>query len=265
MIRPGEIQLKAQLAGVRDQQIEKDYVLSWILQGIAHHPELLGSLAFKGGTVLKKVYFDDYRFSEDLDFTLVNASSAENLLTWFQEVFAYVLEEANIPLEIIDQNNHREDGMNFYVSYVGPLGGLGTNKKVKVDISLNEELLFKPEMKDAILNYSDQSNHQLFCYTLEEVLIEKLRSIIQRMQARDFYDTWYLLEIQGLKIEFCQSEFEAKCAGKGINSAEFHSKLEKRIPQYQARWKTSMSDQIHDLPEFDTVLRETMRHLKKLT
>ena len=36
MIKPGEIQQKAREAGVRDQQIEKDYVLSWIVKGIAH-------------------------------------------------------------------------------------------------------------------------------------------------------------------------------------------------------------------------------------
>ena len=71
MILPAEIQRKASSAGVRDQQIEKDYVLSWILNGIAHHQTLSHSLVFKGGTVLKKFYFRDYRFSEDLDFTLL--------------------------------------------------------------------------------------------------------------------------------------------------------------------------------------------------
>jgi hypothetical protein len=35
MIKPGEIQKKAREEVVRDQQIEKDYMLSWILQGIA--------------------------------------------------------------------------------------------------------------------------------------------------------------------------------------------------------------------------------------
>jgi uncharacterized protein len=55
---------------VRDQQIEKDYVLSWILQGIAENESLAKALVFKGGTVLKKAYFKDYRFSEDLDFTI---------------------------------------------------------------------------------------------------------------------------------------------------------------------------------------------------
>ena len=40
MIKPGEIQQKARAVGVRDQQIEKDYILSWILQGIAQHQQL---------------------------------------------------------------------------------------------------------------------------------------------------------------------------------------------------------------------------------
>ena len=72
MIKPGEIQKKAREVCVRDQQIEKDYILSWLLQGIAQHGQLSSKLVFKGGTVLKKVYFEDYRFSEDLDFTLID-------------------------------------------------------------------------------------------------------------------------------------------------------------------------------------------------
>jgi len=71
MIKPSEIQRKAREVGVRDQQIEKDYILSWILQGIAQHQNLSKTIVFKGGTVLKKIYFEDYRFSEDLDFTLL--------------------------------------------------------------------------------------------------------------------------------------------------------------------------------------------------
>ena len=72
MIKPGEIQQKANAVGVRDQQIEKDYMLSWILFGISKHANLSNAIVFKGGTVLKKVYFEAYRFSEDLDFTLLN-------------------------------------------------------------------------------------------------------------------------------------------------------------------------------------------------
>jgi len=99
VIKPGEIQKKTRAVGVRDQQIEKDYILSWILQGVAMHKELSKVIVFKGGTVLKKVYFEDYRFSEDLDFTLLdNSIPNQQIFDYFNEVFEYVREEANIPL-----------------------------------------------------------------------------------------------------------------------------------------------------------------------
>ena len=271
MIKPGEIQNKAREVGVRDQQIEKDYILSWILQGIAQHKELSTAITFKGGTVLKKVYFEDYRFSEDLDFTLLdNDISNEQIFEWFSEVFEYIREEANIPLEIIDSESHRDrhehedGGINFYISYVGPLGGIGANKRVKVDISRSEQLQFEPVMQKTFLGYSDQEEHQLLCYPLEEVLVEKLRSVMQRMQARDFYDIWYLLEIHEMDVAYYSIEFRAKCESKEIDPTDIHNKLAQRLPQYKGRWQASMADQIQDLPDFDQVEREVMRHLKKL-
>ncbi len=52
--------------------VEKDYVLGWLLAGISSHPDLKSRWIFKGGTCLKKCFFETYRFSEDLDFTLVD-------------------------------------------------------------------------------------------------------------------------------------------------------------------------------------------------
>ena len=265
MIKPGEIQQKAREAGVRDQQIEKGYVLSWILQGIAQHEHLSKNIVFKGGTVLKKIYFENYRFSEDLDFTLLNSEiTNEQIFTWFKETFEYVLEEANIRFAIIDNNEHEDGGINFYISYVGPLGGQGNNKKVKVDISRSEKLEFKPVMKNVLPGYSDLKEHQLLCYPLEEVLVEKMRTVMQRMQARDFYDIWYLLEIHGMDANFYLKEFCNKCESKKLNPADFQKKLAERLPQYKGRWQSSMNEQIQDLPDFDQVEREVMRHLKKL-
>ena len=265
MIKPGEIQKKARAVGVRDQQIEKDYILSWILQGVAMHYELSKAIVFKGGTVLKKVYFKDYRFSEDLDFTLLDESlSNQQIFDYFNEAFEYVREGANIPLEIIDENEHKDGGINFYISYIGPLGGMGTNKRVKVDISKSEQLQFEPILQDVFLTYTDQEKHKLLCYSLEEILTEKLRSVMQRMQARDFYDIWYLIEVHGLEIDFYVNEFIAKCKSKNINPKDFFKKLEQRLPQYKARWQKSMKEQIQDLPEFDKVEREVKRSIKKL-
>jgi predicted nucleotidyltransferase component of viral defense system len=264
MIKPGEMQQKARATGVRDQQIEKDYVLSWILHGIAKHGHLSKVMVFKGGTVLKKVYFDDYRFSEDLDFTLLDDKiTNEQIFEWFVEVFEFVKEEANIPLEIVDNNQHEDGGINFYIGYVGPFGGLGANKKVKVDIARTEAMVFKPVLKAAFKSYSDLPEYKILCYSLEEILVEKMRSIMQRMQARDFYDIWYLLEMQGMNIDFYNKEFQSKCANKGLEASQFLTKLEQRLPQFKGRWQKSMKEQIHSLPEFDQVERELQRHLKR--
>jgi len=264
MIKPGEIQKKSSAVKVRDQQIEKDYILSWILKGVSQHEQLSKNIVFKGGTVLKKVYFADYRFSEDLDFTLLdNAVSNEQIFEWFNETFEYVKEEANIHLAIIDDNEHEDGGINFYISYVGPLGGFGNNKKVKVDISRSEKLEFQSVIKSAIIEYSDEDEYNLLCYPLEELLVEKLRCVMQRMQPRDYYDIWYLLEVHGMDIDFYTTEFRNKCVSKSLEPNDFHKKLEQKLPQYKARWQKSMNDQIKQLPDFDQVQREVQRHLKK--
>ena len=285
MIKPGEIQQKANAVGVRDQQIEKDYILSWILLGIAKHEYLSKTLVFKGGTVLKKVYFEDYRFSEDLDFTLLNAddsissaqASNEQIFTWFKEAFEFIIEEANIPLDIIDPDSHRDrrehedahlpvgqGGINFYISYIGPLGGQGNNKKVKVDISRSEQLVFEPIKNNVFISYSDLEEHQILCYSLEEVLVEKMRSVMQRMQARDLYDIWHLLVVHEMDAAFYVSEFETKCKSKDLIHTDFPKKLDERLLQYKGRWKSSMSEQIKDLPDFDQVERAVQRHFKKI-
>ena len=120
------------------------------------------------------------KYSEDLDFTLLSEEIGNNqIFEWFTEVFKYILEEANIPLEIIDNNEHEDGGINFYISYIGPLGGQGNNKRIKVDISRSEKLVFAPILKNMILNYTDQEEHKLLCYPLEEILVEKMRSVIQ--------------------------------------------------------------------------------------
>jgi predicted nucleotidyltransferase component of viral defense system len=70
--------------GLAARVIEKDYVLGWVLAGIFNHPVIGSSWVFKGGTCLKKCFFETYRFSEDLDFTL----SESNLITWIKN-FSY--------------------------------------------------------------------------------------------------------------------------------------------------------------------------------
>ncbi|MEN9394552.1 MAG: hypothetical protein RL362_773, partial [Bacteroidota bacterium] len=190
--------------------------------------------------------------------------SNEQIFAWFKELFEFIKDEANIPLDIIDNNEHEDGGVNFYISFIGPLGGQGTNKKVKVDISRSEQLIFPPTMNAVFISYSDLEEYQLLCYPLEEILVEKMRSVMQRMQARDFYDIWYLLEEHAMQADFYLSEFEAKCKCKDLMHTDFLKKLDERLPQYKGRWKSSMSEQIKNLPDFNQVEREVQRHFKKM-
>lgn len=85
--------------------IEKDYMLGWLLAGISNHADLSKSWAFKGGTCLKKCYFETYRFSEDLDFTLSEAEHQDEsfLISAFTKIADWIYDAAGIeiPRELI--------------------------------------------------------------------------------------------------------------------------------------------------------------------
>jgi hypothetical protein len=51
--------------------LQRDYCLAWFLATLATHP-MREHLAFKSGTALRRCHFANYRFSEDLDFTLLH-------------------------------------------------------------------------------------------------------------------------------------------------------------------------------------------------
>ncbi len=63
------IQSVTQSIKVEQYIVEKDYALSYLLAAIKATDGLGEELILKGGTALKKLYFADYRFSEDLDYS----------------------------------------------------------------------------------------------------------------------------------------------------------------------------------------------------
>ncbi|MEK6482055.1 nucleotidyl transferase AbiEii/AbiGii toxin family protein [Catalinimonas sp. 4WD22] len=61
MILKKEIERIAQQKGVARTTIDKDWVLSHFIDAIFSIPECRKNLIFKGGTSLRKCYFEDYR------------------------------------------------------------------------------------------------------------------------------------------------------------------------------------------------------------
>ena len=70
MISEAELRRTAARGGVDLMVLDLDYALGWFLAGLVSQTDAATRLIFKGGTCLRKCYFADYRFSEDLDFTL---------------------------------------------------------------------------------------------------------------------------------------------------------------------------------------------------
>ena len=71
MIRKQDVLDRAAEWRLRPDVVEKDYVLGWLLAAISQNAEASRDWVFKGGTCLKKCFFETFRFSEDLDFTLL--------------------------------------------------------------------------------------------------------------------------------------------------------------------------------------------------
>ena len=266
MIQPREIQSIAGKEGVRDTQIEKDYVISWIIYGIANNTFLRKYLIFKGGTVLKKVYFPEYRFSEDIDFTFNGKDFDINAIkSALNEIIEWIYEESRISLTIKDETQHETKNFNFYISYTGPLGGVGANKDIKVDISQDEIIYNSHEEKHIVNKYSDleQKKYSILCYTIGEVIAEKMRSLMQRTIPRDIYDLWYLFEIEGLDIEDYIYAFQDKAIYKGYNPKKFITEVVRKEKIFAKQWNEQLANQVTQIPGFNQVWRELGKHWRK--
>ncbi len=75
MISVDEVKSISHDDGVPLVNVEKDYVMGWLLWGIYNYPEMGRNLVLKGGNCLRKVYFPDTRFSDDLDLTAYDLRS----------------------------------------------------------------------------------------------------------------------------------------------------------------------------------------------
>jgi predicted nucleotidyltransferase component of viral defense system len=265
MVPAKEINAVAAKNKLKDTQIEKDYVLSWMLLGISKSELLSRILVFKGGTVLKKVYFPGYRFSEDLDFTLLEEEiSNDRLLQEFETVYAWVKEEANITLQFKEVNTHVSGSIAFYVNYVGPLLGSINSRDVKIDITRGEAIEYPVEQRRIFILYSDlpKESFYLRCYSLSEVLIEKMTALMGRTEPRDLYDFWYLTEYERMDTRDHKPEFERKARNKKHDPGHFEEKVLTKEKNLKQGWQKKLENQVNELPGFDGVFREAKRHFK---
>ncbi|MDQ7818425.1 MAG: nucleotidyl transferase AbiEii/AbiGii toxin family protein [Melioribacteraceae bacterium] len=266
MILPGEIQKTASKLRLRDTQIEKDYLIGWLLYGISKNLFLKRNLIFKGGTAIRKAFIKDYRLSEDLDFTaIVNELDLEKTKKQFDSLINWVYDKSRINLQIIDETIHHTENYTLYFSYSGPLGSTTTNKKIKMDISLSEILCSEIKENSVSHKYSDiKERFSILCYSIDEIICEKLRSLMQRTMSRDLYDVWFLLEEYSINIEDQYHNFSKKATHKNIDYKNFVSTVTKKESIFKKQWQLQLAEQIYDLPNFEDVWRNLKKHWKRL-
>lgn len=198
MIGKQEILMYAAKYSLSANTIEKDYVINWILAGIANSKILHEKWIFKGGTCLKKCYFETYRFSEDLDFTIIDAShiSRNFLMAEFRNISNWIYEESGIeiPVELMQFEEYKNPRGNISIagklSYNGPLQRRAHMSTIKLDLTNDELMVRQPVWKNVHHPYSDLHAEQLkiLTYSIEEIFAEKLRALAERMRPRDLYD-----------------------------------------------------------------------------
>ena len=191
--------------------IEKDYALGWILNGIASS-SLRNKLIFKGGTALSKVYFPfDWRISEDLDFTLSNDAILKDISTNLLDELSSIVEgvSGGITLNFKNKPFINPSFLRARVQFTGPI----SKNTIKIEVT-REDFIGEYDTIDVPQNY-DYPEFSVLSYTLNNILAEKLRSLIERTRIRDYYDTWRLLKISVVD-DRVKELFIKKCEGKDI-------------------------------------------------
>jgi predicted nucleotidyltransferase component of viral defense system len=250
--------------GLDAHVVEKDYVLGWLLAGISSHAALGSAWVFKGGTCLKKCYFETYRFSEDLDFTVTDSGQLkqEFLTHVFQEIAVWIYDQAGIemPQDTIRfevySNVRGRPTVEGRIGYRGPMQRRGDPPRIKLDLTVDEILVLEPVAREVHHPYSDRPGDGIHvqCYSFEEVFAEKLRALTERLRPRDLYDVVHLYRHDSFQPDraLVMSTLKQKCAFKGIDvptSATLEASPERT--ELEAEWDNMLRHQLPALPPFE--------------
>jgi predicted nucleotidyltransferase component of viral defense system len=257
--------------------LERDYVLSWVLAGVTQVDALRDTVAFKGGTALKKCYFGDYRFSEDLDFSgTAGVPAGAAMEDAIQDACAAAtrLLDVYAPVELTcERYTEREPhpgGQEAFAIRARLPWQRQAQTRVMVEVTMDEDVLKPPALRPVIHGYGESLDAEVRVYTLEEIVAEKLRAILQhaaklddrgwsRSRARDYYDVWRVLGKYGNDMDLggFASFQQEKCAVRGVSFDGPDDFFQVAMLAYVERtWDQWLGPLVPDLPGFETVIGE---------
>jgi uncharacterized protein len=246
--------------------LERDYCLAWFLAGLSKS-KLRDLLVFKGGTALKRCHFGDYRFSEDLDFTLARKVEFAEIREGLEEVYELVAQGSGIrfSFEAEDRQPH-VNSYTFYLRYQGPLP---TSNTVKVDITVSEILIFPVEELPVLRTYLEfedvPEDRPISVYSLNEIATEKIVALQDRArnEPRDLYDLWFLTSHAGVGIGHLIGAITEKLRFREKDIAGVEDRILAKEARLMALWNGRLGHQMEALPQYDEVFRTVRRELRQ--
>ena len=268
MISKQDILERAREWQLRPEVVEKDYVLGWILASLALHEDAASTWVLKGGTCVKKCFFETYRFSEDLDFSLLPEAD------YSDDAIATVLREAADITHDLSGIEFSPDAISVRsrqdrlgrVTYEGKLGYRGPLAvpgwpRVLFDITRHEPIVDEPVQRSVLHPYPDAplpDGSLISTYSLEELIAEKTRALFERSRPRDLYDVVYIVTNSNEIVQFdhAREVFEEKCAAKQFaapNQTELIDAVN-AAPELVSEWSNMLAHQLPALPPVEGFL-----------
>lgn len=241
MIGEPELERRAAALGVSVQHAEQDYVLNHLLAGFAHAP---GGLVFRGGTALARVYWPDFRLSEDLDFLWPDPPPDP------APVFRNVVElaAATTGLDLtLDEGRWRDDRLGEVVRWTTPWD---TGGELVIDVVRHQRPALPVLDGTLRLPYSDLTDARIPVLDLLEILANKWIMLDDRQEPRDLFDLWWAINHERISFGHIASAHR-RTYGFPPQPASIE-----RAERLGSRWGERLQHQIRDLPAFDDALTD---------
>jgi len=270
-------------AGESLDVLQKDYALSYVLAGIASVPELYEIALFKGGTCLRKAYFEAYRFSIDLDYTLQRRLSCDRIKDYLIAAAAHaqslLQERGDFAVEVRDVphlKDHEHGQCEFKVAVRFPWMRAVSNCVLKIELlpAPPEVIIGSPVDRDLMhVGFGETLPVKMRCYELREIVAEKLRGFVQtrrrfdqlaagertfaRSRPRDLFDLTQLHQQTAYPLDWpsVRGFIEPKAAAYGITIKGPDDFLDARVlDDMQRTWDGQLGEFIKPLPSFTDCL-----------
>lgn len=252
MISINEVRRIAGALELEPRVIDHDYVLGCYLCFLGTQSFVQKKWIFKGETALRKCYFEGYRFSEDLDFTVLEIISVESLHDFLrsvngamQDAIGIRSDEREMVVDVIE-DDYGKESFEARIYYYGPWNYGGSPRSVRIHLNREESLVFPTHVLPVFHQYSDREDLPAIAiqvYSLEEMMAEKLRAFSgQRKHAipHDIFDLYHLSK-NVTSVENVLEGFPQKCKAKGLSlDAIDLSKVAARRPEYENNWQQGL-------------------------